>query len=126
MGVSLTSRPDYDGSINTVSFATDGVGGVLEERKLNKERRAAIWFRRQVGAKGSLSRLGGLPALPADLAWPRHGESGAPLHFLAQVDLSRLPPTPLDGAANAASLPNSGLLFFFADMVEEMLWNEKI
>jgi len=124
-GVSLTPRLDYDRWINTVSFATYGVGGVLEERtKLNKERRAAIWFRRQVGVKRSLSRLGGLPALPADLAWPRHGESGAPLHFLAQVDLSRLPPTPFDGAANAASLPNSGLLFFFADMVEEMLWNE--
>jgi uncharacterized protein YwqG len=97
---------------------------VPEERKLNKERRAAIWFRRRVGAKGSLSRLGGLPALPAQLAWPRHGESGTPLHFLAQIDLSRLPPTPLDGGANTASLPNSGLLFFFADMVEEMLWQE--
>ncbi len=105
-------------------FATDGKGGMLEERTLNKKRRAAIWFRRRVGANGVLSRLGGLPALPPKIAWPRHGESGMPLHFLAQIDLSRLPPTPLDGAAKTASFPNKGLLFFFADMVEEMLWND--
>jgi hypothetical protein len=95
----------------------------MHQDELEQQREPAIWFRRQVG-KASLSKLGGLPSLPSKIEWPRHGESGAPLHFLAQVDLSQLPPTPLKGGAKAARLPRAGVLFFFADMVEEMLWNE--
>jgi len=83
----------------------------------------AIWFRRQ-GGKVSLSKLGGLPSLPSDLEWPKQRQSGTPLHFLAQIDLSHLPATPLKNARGAPSLPRSGLLFFFADMVEEMLWDD--
>lgn len=71
-----------------------------------------------------MSKLGGLPTLPFGTEWPRHAESGAPLHFLAQIDLARLPPTPLAGARNPSPLPKSGLLFFFADMVEEMAWHD--
>lgn len=96
----------------------------MHQDELNKQREPAIWFRRQVGGKASLSKLGGLPSLPSKIEWPRHGESEAPLHFLAQVDLSQLPPTPLDGRANAPRLPRTGMLFFVVDMVEEMLWNE--
>ena len=70
-----------------------------------------------------MGKLGGLPTLPFGTDWPRHPESGEPLHFLAQIDLSRLPPTPLAGARNPSPLPKSGFLFFFADMVEEMLWS---
>jgi uncharacterized protein YwqG len=83
----------------------------------------AIWFRRHPG-KSSSSRLGGLPGLPADIDWPRQDESGTPLHFLGQIDLSHLPTTPLTDITNAPVLPRAGFLYFFADMVEEMLWNE--
>jgi hypothetical protein len=62
--------------------------------------------------------------LPPDIEWPRHGRVGWPLHFLAQIDLSTLPPTPLHNAPEAPVLPKRGLLFFFADMVEELLWGE--
>ena len=83
----------------------------------------AIWFRRHPGHASS-SRLGGLPNLPSDIDWPRQRQSGAPLHFLGQVDLSHLPTTPLGDVRNAPILPKTGFLFFFADMVEEMLWND--
>jgi uncharacterized protein YwqG/Lon protease-like protein len=83
----------------------------------------AIWFRRQAG-KASSSKLGGLPSMPSDLEWPKQHQSGAPLHFLAQVDLSHLPATPLEDVPGAPRLPKSGLLFFFADMEEEMVWDD--
>jgi Domain of unknown function (DUF1963) len=47
-----------------------------------------------------------------------------PASFLAQIDLSTLPATPLHDDPNAPVLPKRGLLFFFADMVEEMLWDD--
>jgi hypothetical protein len=97
---------------------------VMHKNELNKQREAAIWFRREADENMSLTKLGGLPTLPLGIEWPRQHQSGSPLHFLAQVDLSRLPSTPLNGASNAPTLPKSGLLFFFADMVEEMLWND--
>ena len=93
-------------------------------QELNKQREPAIWFRREASGTVSLTKLGGLPTLPLEIEWPRQRQSNSPLHFLAQIDLSRLPSTPLDGAPNAPALPNSGMLFFFADMVEEMLWND--
>jgi hypothetical protein len=57
------------------------------------------------------SRLGGLPDLPADVAWPRGAK--APLSFVAQVDLATLPPS---------ALPEAGLLSFFYDLAE-MPWD---
>jgi uncharacterized protein YwqG len=92
--------------------------------KFDKQRQPAIWFRRREDGKSSLNKLGGRPTLPPDIEWPRHGKAGTPLHFLAQVDLSTLPRTPPHGAPKAPTLPKRGLLFFFADMVEEMLWGE--
>jgi len=84
-------------------------------------RMPAIWFRRH-GRRGSACKLGGLPTLPLGTEWPRHGLTGTPLHFLAQIDFSQLPLTPLEDVPSAAVLPRRGFLFFFADMVEEMLW----
>jgi uncharacterized protein YwqG len=95
----------------------------MHQDEQNAQREPAIWFRRQAGRNFSLTKVGGLPALPPEIEWPRQSQSNSPLHFLAQIDLSRLPSTPLDSAPNAPTLPNSGVLFFFADMVEEMLWN---
>ncbi len=60
------------------------------------------------------SWLGGLPALPPGTDWPRNAKN-IPLHFLAQIDCSELPPT--DGI-----LPDTGTLFFFARIDEEMSW----
>jgi uncharacterized protein YwqG len=94
----------------------------MHSKHLDQARDPAIWFRRHPG-QGSMGKLGGLPTLPFGTDWPRHLESGEPLHFLAQIDLSRLPPTPLLGARKPSPLPKAGLLFFFADMVEEMLWS---
>lgn len=60
------------------------------------------------------SWLGGLPALPAGMEWPRN-DDGVPLHFLAQIDCAELPPT--DGI-----LPDKGVLFFFACIDAELTW----
>jgi len=96
----------------------------MHEDELNAQRQPAIWFRPRTDGKDSLSRLGGRPTLPPEIDWPRHGQAGTPLHFLAQIDLSALPPTPLHGAPDAPTLPRSGLLFFFADLEEEMGWGD--
>jgi uncharacterized protein YwqG len=95
----------------------------MHQKELKKARAPAIWFRRH-GGKASASKLGGLPTLPPGIEWPRQLQSGTPLHFLAQIDLSHLPPTPLERVRKAPALPKAGLLFFFADMVEEMLWDD--
>lgn len=62
-----------------------------------------------------ISRLGGLPDLSEATAWP-HGPNG-PLSFVAQLDLA-------DVAAvlDADELPDSGLLSFFYDAVEQSAW----
>ena len=59
-----------------------------------------------------LSRLGGLPDLPADAAWPRR--NGRPLAFLAQVDLAEVAPH----VAPDEGLPAAGLLSLFVDAQE--------
>lgn len=82
-------------------------------------REPAIWLRR-IAKPVSSSKLGGLPNLPEGVEWPRQGVCGTPLHFLAQIDLAHLPQTPL--APKLPALPRQGVLFFFADMEEEMLW----
>lgn len=51
---------------------------------------------------------GGLPRMPADLAWPIRAKTGRPMSFLAQIDLSDLPAT-----ARAQGLPAAGVLWFF-------------
>jgi Domain of unknown function (DUF1963) len=96
----------------------------VRQGKLDRQRQPAIWFRRGEDGRSSLSKLGGRPTLPPDIEWPRHGQAGTPLHSLAQIDLSTLPRTPLQNAPEEPTFPKRGLLFFFADMVEEMLWGE--
>nr|WP_281356644.1 DUF1963 domain-containing protein [Sulfitobacter algicola] len=54
----------------------------------------------------TLSYLGGMPMLPADIEWPRTA-AGQALHFIAQIDCASLPKTNVD-------LPDHGLLLFFA------------
>jgi uncharacterized protein YwqG len=65
------------------------------------------------------SRIGGLPDLPEDAAWPVYpgpqqsdaaweGLKGEPLAFLLQVNLAEVAPFDLEGV-----LPTSGMLHFF-------------
>ncbi|MBC2661345.1 DUF1963 domain-containing protein [Novosphingobium flavum] len=68
-------------------------------------------------AKGGSSKLGGLPNLPADVAWPRM-KNGTPLHFLAQINCRHLP--------FRCSLPDHGLLFFFGLDNDEQVWDEDV
>jgi uncharacterized protein YwqG len=96
----------------------------MRRGKLDRQPQPAIWFRRCEDRRSSLSKLGGRPTLSPDIEWPRQGQTATPLHFLAQMDLSTLPRTPLRNVPEEPTLPQRGLLFFFADMVEEMLWGE--
>ena len=56
----------------------------------------------------AVTRLGGYPNLPTEIAWPSR-RSGDPHSFLAQVDLEGLP------VCEALPLPSVGTLFFFCD-----------
>jgi hypothetical protein len=89
--------------------------------KLNASRHPTIWLRR-VETPQSASKLGGLPWLPNGVAWPRQLKSKTPLHFLAQIELAALPKTPL--VSGGPELPPAGILYFFADMFETMLWGD--
>lgn len=60
------------------------------------------------------SRIGGAPDLPAGTAWPAW--KGAPLAFLAQIDVGSLA-----GMTGAEVLPEGGLLSFFYD-AEQSTW----
>ena len=78
----------------------------MRQDKLDRQRQSAIWLRRREDGS-SLSKLGGRPTLPPDIEWPRHGQVGTPLHFLAQIDLSTLPRTPLHNAPERAGEPGA-------------------
>lgn len=88
--------------------------------ELRQRARAAIYLRR-VWPPGSEapgnSHLGGLPSLPPHVPWPRGRSTGQPLHFLAQIDCAEMPRVATD-----TPLPPDGLLLFFGDIDEEMLW----
>lgn len=60
--------------------------------------------------------LGGRPTLPPELQWPIYDGAGperrVPMHFLAQIDLSKLPDFP-----DRPEMPHHGTLFFFLDPV---------
>ncbi|KZK85410.1 hypothetical protein PsAD46_02996 [Pseudovibrio sp. Ad46] len=59
--------------------------------------------------KFASSYLGGLPRLPADVAWPRDPISNKPRMFLGQIDCATLP-----RSTERYWLPKSGTLWFFA------------
>ena len=54
------------------------------------------------------SRFGGLPDLPPSIPWPTT-KDGKKLHFVGQIDLSKVPAVP------AHPLPRSGWLYLFID-----------
>jgi uncharacterized protein YwqG len=77
--------------------------------------RPAVFLRSQAVSSESLpigiSRLGGLPDLPNDIAWPSW--QGKPQSFIAQISLSEIPVF-----RDRNLLPESGLLFFFYDSTQ--------
>jgi uncharacterized protein YwqG len=58
------------------------------------------------------SRIGGLPDVPTDFQWVLSQD--LPLSFLAQINCADL-----QGLASAKNLPNSGILYFFYDAIEQ-------
>ncbi len=74
--------------------------------------RPAVFLNSHAASGESLStgtsHLGGLPALPPDIAWPSW--QGKPQSFIAQINLSELPKF-----AERHLLPQHGFLFFFYD-----------
>ncbi len=81
--------------------------------RLHGHRRPALHLIPSPAASG-FSRIGGLPNLPDDLAWPAW--KGAPMSFLAQIDLAELP-RPLA----IPELPADGYLYFFYDQ-DQSTW----
>ena len=59
-----------------------------------------------IDAETGTTRFGGEPDLPPGTAWPTSAD-GAPLNFVAQFDLSSMPPL------NDGRLPASGVLSLF-------------
>lgn len=76
------------------------------KRRALSERRGCVRLRG--AARRTFSHLGGLPELPAGVEWPIW--NGAPLAFLAQIDLAAAPKEDWP-----AWLPRDGKLFFFYD-----------
>lgn len=79
---------------------------------LNSLRKPALGLR--ASAVRRLSKIGGLPNLPADWPWPEW--RGRPLSFLCQLDLSELP-----CQDSMPELPRAGCLYFFYDY-EQSTW----
>jgi hypothetical protein len=87
------------------------------DRVFSRHRRDAVLLHRPYPPNAGppvRSRLGGLPDLPAHHDWPRTS-AGVPLHFLAQIDCTELPP--------GTPLPSRGVLFFFGRDDAEQVWN---
>lgn len=78
---------------------------------LERTRRPAIAILRDKPSADNSSRsyFGGLPRMPTSLSWPESRATHAPMSFLAQIDLSELPPS-----ARQQGLPETGVLWFFA------------
>lgn len=84
------------------------------EAALRRGARPAAMLMRQPASNTAPAEswLGGLPRMPDDLAWPTYAASGEPMSFLAQIDLSDVPPRARTG--QGAALPAKGVLWVFA------------
>ncbi len=59
------------------------------------------------------SKFGGLPDLPQGEPWPVNEQTGAPLHFIAQINFKQTAEFDTDG-----ELPSHGMLYLFYDCVQ--------
>ncbi|SNS94642.1 DUF1963 domain-containing protein [Tropicimonas sediminicola] len=64
--------------------------------------------------QNATSWLGGTPRAPLEFVWPL-GTDGAPLHFLAQIDLGALQPWPETGSL-PPGLPDGGAMLVFVGL----------
>lgn len=94
---------------------SEGVGEVCQSLGLAQEETARVVnlarpSRRAIATKDATARscLGGLPVLPAETEWPKHGDK--PLALVAQIDLGEAALSKL-----VPGLPATGLLLFFVD-----------
>lgn len=97
----------------------------LSEAEINaflvQEAQPAIYLKRHwpmQPVSDANSYLGGLPKLPDGTDWPENPQTGLALHHLAQIDLADMPRIDVD-----PNLPLTGMLWFFADINEEMDWS---
>lgn len=92
-------------------------------KRLERTARPAILLLHQPPSPSDSSRswFGGLPRMPAGLAWPRQKSTGKPMSFLAQVDLADLPPV-----ATSGGLPRQGVLWVFAALDDVMEDREQV
>jgi uncharacterized protein YwqG len=76
--------------------------------------RPAVELRRAGAGESIVGQLGGTPAFPIGVEWPR-SRAGQPLGFVASIDLGRIPVSALD-----IPLPADGtLLLFYRDPSED-------
>jgi uncharacterized protein YwqG len=75
--------------------------------------RPAVRLRRAGDGEQVVARLGGSPALPDGVDWPRSA-AGRPLGFIAGIDLGRVPAGTVD-----LPLPDGTLLLFYRDPSED-------
>lgn len=103
------------------------IDGLIDEI-LEKTMRPAIALKRScstMSGRPGGSTLGGLPRLPKQYDWPMGfakyrrfpGPQNVPMHFLAQIDCSELPPI-------YPEMPDCGVLFFFALIDEAVDWDD--
>ena len=92
-------------------LAASGVAGRWVDHVASTAVHAISLVPRSTGRSGAAgTRLGGRPALPAGVSWPK--VAGAPLPFLLQVDLAEI-------AEANTGLPSTGLLSVFADWIND-------
>lgn len=113
----LGKSADKTSPQKVAAFDIDAYVAEMEARTGNAERSSQLpgWalilrspWRQQTAPT---SWIGGQPVAPSGFSWPRDS-NGAPLHFLAQIDLTRLLPVPSSGAT-APGLPRNGALLVF-------------
>ncbi|NOR62536.1 MAG: DUF1963 domain-containing protein, partial [Rhodobacteraceae bacterium] len=110
-------RPSLKKPAKRVALSPSKIDKLLAENQFPTILLRRRWPLRN--SKNARSYFGGTPTLPEGLAWPLSGETGFPLHFLAQIYCADMPKLP-----SGPQLPKNGTLFFFADINEEMLWED--
>lgn len=103
--------PEVEG---TPEEQADAVRTAELKAMIKTEAKPAIAFRREFPPEQTnkiTSFFGGEPYAPAEFEWPRSQTTRLPLTFMGQVDCRALP-----GFAARQNVPNTGILYFFADL----------
>ena len=100
--------PGGDNNMRTVRQQISGMGLDRLAAAIQARSRPSLRLTATKPSARPVSRLGGRPNLPKNIRWPLW-QNKQPLSFIAQLDLSALPPV------RGLPLPRSGSLFFFYD-----------